>query len=509
LDGGAQGKPRVCPICDAQVPDGSRNCPSCATDLSLFDVPLDATDVATGSKDNVDKILAELEKGEKDKALQGLKSIGTEEAAKPSTDIAGHQVIEVFQCPECGSDVPTTSNTCPKCGVMFADATAEIYQCPLCNAIIEASTAVCPGCGAIFEATEATPPPAQPAPPKPSAPAPPKTQPPKAAASTPPAPKAEPARRPEPAKAEPPVSFVERMKALRAQRDGVAPSVSTAAPPAARPSTPGQPRPQVPAQPSRPPQAGAPKSLPDMVAKIKDDFALARKVNLDIAHAKDIINRAVAAGRDKDLKTAIALVSQGEAEVERAFTVYLTKEIVSLEKQLREVQASGVDVSAIGAIVSRARTGLAGKRWAEAVSALDSARGNLTSIASEYFEAQKGLGAIKQVVDDAGVLRIDLGDGRTLYEDCLKATVRKDWDTAKMLAEQCDEHFKKILPAYIANEMRKAKTKLLEVKMMNVSITKPVGYLKDANVSIKNNNYGAALHSIRLFKEAMDAVGRG
>ena len=251
------------------------------------------------------------------------------------------------------------------------------------------------------------------------------------------------------------------------------------------------------------------RQLPAMVAKIKEDFTLAKRLDVDVTNAKELINRAVAAGRSRDLKMAIELVSQGEAEVERVFTAHIAREIITIEKQAREVQSSGIDVAGITAQISKARSASGEKRWSEAVEALESARDGLGSMASEYFAAQKGLSSIKTIIEDAAALKIDLGEGRTLYDDCLKATVRRDWDTAKMLSEQCGEHFNRILPAYIANEMRKAKTKLLEVKMMNVSISKPVGHLKDANNQIKDGDYGTALHSIRQFRDAMVELDAG
>jgi hypothetical protein len=521
---------------------------------------MDSGDVKLESKDNVDRILAELEKGDKGSAADALKDIGAS-ASTPKTDRAGNTVLEVFQCPECGADVPSTSNTCPKCGVMFEEA--QMYQCPLCNALMDATATTCPGCGASFESVEgesAQPPAAEPAKAEPlkaseatPAAASPPIQLPKHSDVSPDVPKQEqPApKEPEPPAAEPaPMSFVDRMKALRAQKEGGAAVQKPAIPsqPAAQPKPP-QPAAQQPkaaqgpapapqsqtpparavpgpaAAPQQQPRAapaapaGAPQTprpaasgdamrqLPSLVAKIKDDFTLAKRLEIDMTRAKELINKAVAAGRERDLKAAVELVNQGEAEVERSFTGFITKEVVFLEKQTKDVQSSGVDVAGISGLLARARSASGERKWGESIAALEQVRANLNSIASEYFGAQKGLSSIKTIVDDAAALRIDLGEGRTIYEECLKATVRKDWDTAKMLADQCTEQFNKVLPAYIANEIRKAKTKLLEVKMMNISITKPVSHLKEANDHQKNGNFGAALHAVRQFRDSMAELG--
>ena len=75
-----------------------------------------------------------------------------------------------------------------------------------------------------------------------------------------------------------------------------------------------------------------------------------------------------------------------------------------------------------------------------------------------------------------------------------------DDEKASELAKKAGESLTRILPGYIASEMRKAKVTLREIKMMNVDITQPVNILKEANNYVKEGDYCEALSSIKDFK---------
>src|SRR3972149_3225854 len=51
---------KVCPVCDATIEADARNCPSCLTDLSLFDLGGGSEDVHVGEGKNIDDILASI-----------------------------------------------------------------------------------------------------------------------------------------------------------------------------------------------------------------------------------------------------------------------------------------------------------------------------------------------------------------------------------------------------------------------------------------------------------------
>lgn len=130
----------VCPVCDASLDVGTRRCPSCATDLSLFDLDRDGSPDADGIK-----------LGSKEEVDAFLDSLGEEGAAEKLHDIAtevpGSEGIS-FACPACAADVDAGATACPSCGSTFAD-TGEV-GCPSCGATVTPDATACEECGASF-----------------------------------------------------------------------------------------------------------------------------------------------------------------------------------------------------------------------------------------------------------------------------------------------------------------------------------------------------------------------
>jgi DNA-directed RNA polymerase subunit RPC12/RpoP len=59
-----------------------------------------------------------------------------------------------FQCPECGSRVPSDEDGCPVCHVGFRAASLQdhlVYSCPRCGAQVDSEAVQC-SCGVRFEA---------------------------------------------------------------------------------------------------------------------------------------------------------------------------------------------------------------------------------------------------------------------------------------------------------------------------------------------------------------------
>src|SRR5437867_1422196 len=59
----------------------------------------------------------------------------------------------MFQCPECGSSVPSGEDWCPVCRVEFRAASLRdhlVYSCPRCGTQVDSDAIRC-SCGAWFE----------------------------------------------------------------------------------------------------------------------------------------------------------------------------------------------------------------------------------------------------------------------------------------------------------------------------------------------------------------------
>ncbi len=545
---------RTCPVCDESVPADSGRCPHCSTDLTLF-----ALDGTAGEADTPD--LAEVEGdahvGELLKAADG--DLFEDEPAEE---------IEDFQCPECNAIVPGDANSCPNCGVEFAEG--EVFECPLCKTLVDIDTDKCPNCGAEFVDDEET------AEEEPAAggtttdggaaaggPA---TDGGAAAAVEP-----EPAKElsfadrmkamkekgeapdveKEPAEVKPDappqkeMSFAERMKAMKegktipkldaqpkpaakpaetkpdAKKTAAPAKAPEAKPEVAKPEA-GEPDAQKPAPAAAPETAAAAapeptkveskpipkeryKELPKLIGIVKKQLALAKRLNLDVSSSRALINQAVAAGKNKDLDTAINLVDEGKKGIEDSINTHLYAKLNSLTSKIEEVKKTGQSVSDAEENLPKIRKHLKADDFEFALNEIEATEGLLVDAVGEDFIDAKGeLKKVENAIEDAGVLNLKIEEAKKLYTEAKNAAELEDWNSVSLYSKQSMEHLMKDLPSHISSEMRKAKSSLLEIKMMNISITEPVEFLKQANISIKQGSYLSALHSIRKFKDFID-----
>ena len=113
---------------------------------------------------------------------------------------------------------------------------------------------------------------------------------------------------------------------------------------------------------------------------------------------------------------------------------------------------------------------------------------------------QAELDVIAKTLKDAISLHINVSEAKSFFDEAQMAIDLDDDEKASELAKKAGESLTRILPGYIASEMRKAKVTLREIKMMNVDITQPVNILKEANNYVKEGDYCEALSSIKDFK---------
>ncbi|MCK4443029.1 MAG: zinc ribbon domain-containing protein, partial [Thermoplasmata archaeon] len=159
---------KTCPVCDTTVAADARKCPSCDTDLTLFDIDmdgeLDVDKIEISDESAIDDILSSIVgKDESSKLLEDIKSIGkesdmnemVEEIEPEPTKVEEEPRIEeggAFECPSCGSIVGADQTSCPNCGVEFEEQEILEFECPVCNAPVSATASSCDNCGVKFEA---------------------------------------------------------------------------------------------------------------------------------------------------------------------------------------------------------------------------------------------------------------------------------------------------------------------------------------------------------------------
>jgi hypothetical protein len=216
-----------------------------------------------------------------------------------------------------------------------------------------------------------------------------------------------------------------------------------------------------------------------------------------------LINRAVSAGKSRDLENAIKLVKEGKAGLEKDIRIAMLSKLRTLEPALSLEKKSGKNTSTMERALAESRRSIEVSDFQSASDAMTGVEGQLLSTSTANI-SQVELEAVSCAIADADALHLNVSEARTFYNAAAQANSEKDLKKSSQLSKQATDVLNRILPSYIAAEMRKAKVTLREIKMMNVDISNPVSILKETNDHVLTGNYCAALGSIKKFKDFVE-----
>ncbi len=548
-DGANVQKSRTCPVCDEAVPPDAQVCPSCSTDLSLFSADDSGGDLT--DPEELKRSLLSAENGHVAELLHAAEDNLPPLPPKPSAAESG----ESAECPACHKSIAMEAVKCPHCGVEFV--IEEVFECPMCGTLVDIHVNKCPSCNAEF-VDEAEPAASQPPVQHAAAPKPPQPEPKLEPASfvdrlrqmkdegpSKPAESAQPKKE---------LSFAERMKLMKGDKPAeVAPAQPAPTTPARPPSQaaskpqaqpqkvppqatqaaaqpkkeasisdrvkslkdgavtqakPAQPVPtQKPTQPQVPtPEASVKegyKELPVYIGEVKKLLIIANNLYIDVSTSKALINRAVSAGKTRDLENAVKLVKEGKTGLEKDIRIAMLSKLRTLETALSLERKSGKDTSPQERAISESRKSIDVADFQSAIDTMKRLENHLLSTSTANL-SQVELESVSCAMADADALHLNVGEAKALYNAAVQANAQKDSQKLAQYSKQATEVLNKVLPPYISAEMRKAKVTLREIKMMNVDISSPVNLLKEANDHVLSGNYCAALGSIKKFKDFVD-----
>ncbi|MEK6988484.1 MAG: zinc ribbon domain-containing protein [Candidatus Thermoplasmatota archaeon] len=482
---------KVCPVCDASIDADARNCPSCLTDLSLFDLGGDSVDVHVSEGKNIDDILASIMEGRTDQPeiFETLKNVATShpaskdllvEAKKKAPPAAPprEEPDDQFLCPVCNTVVHGSDTVCPGCGAEFSEGESTEYECPVCKAAVPSDAGQCPSCGVHFAseegatpATEESAPPPhleeepimEREPPKPVAP-------PRAPASL-----ITVASSPKPSR----IGFRPRLQAVRESRRSAEPDL-----------------------PQGDPKLIA-RELPKLVNDVKPLLVSAKRIGLDIEAGKRFINDAVQAGKRRDIAKAVRFIADARKSLDVAFVEFIGGRMETFATELDKAQASAA--SPPRQYLDDALAKLEKRDYGGAWDTLQSATQAFQSQAKEYNEARNVLDSDARLLGEVRSLGMDVREIDRLSKQGRDAMDRKDFQGALRLAKQAHDRLLRDVPSFMQKQMHEARNTLLDLKIRGGDLSKPVGIVKEASLAEKNEDW---LEAIRFVKEFYKSIGK-
>jgi RNA polymerase subunit RPABC4/transcription elongation factor Spt4 len=464
---------KVCPVCDSTIDADARTCPSCLTDLSLFDVggevSEEAVDFHTTEGKSIDEILASIMEGRADQPeiFETLKSVGTSppksddvvvetkppEPAEPGGETP--EAEEQFLCPVCDTVVRPEDTVCPGCGAEFSEGEATEYECPVCKAIVPADASHCPNCGVHFAPGAG-----------------------EARETGPGAPEAEAAG---------PITIRgtlrSRIDSLREERASAHPELPT-----------GDVKLMA-------------RELPRLVSDVKPLLVTAKRIGLDIEAGKRLINEAVQAGKKRDIDRAVRLIAEARQSLDVSFLKFIGGRLEAFVAEVNRAQ--GGAASSVDAQLEEAFANLRTGNYDAAWDTLQTALQGFMSQAKEYHEARGMLDGDSKLLVEVRGLGMDVQEVERLSKESREALDRRDADGASHIAKQAHERLLKDVPVFVDGQMKKARDILLDIKVRGGDVSKPVGMLKEAKAHAEKDEWDESLRFLREFFKEVGRGGRG
>ena len=535
---GSTGK--LCPICDSPIEPGATKCSFCGTDLTIFGAE------STSAAQEESRVVKETAPAAAPKPAPTIQPAA--QPPKAAAPVAPPKVEPIkekpapkaeeatFQCPNCNGAVKESDTVCPQCGAVFEEAAQ--FECPACGTLVDADAKTCPGCGAMFveegeEEEEAKPAPAAPAA---------KPQQPAQATPTATAVKVE-------AGSDEEVIVVEgesgdvihdeeiheeilRIKEERAEeaapvkkvrRPGIgglfrggpkeegaaAPRVAAPSPaPAAAAAQPtpaltlGMPPATKRQLPADPKVQGA--ELAKIVNEVRALLNIATEKKLLIDESKDMLDRGITAGRERQLQNAFTLISGAEEKLNVRLREYAVAAFSALQDEIAVGKRLGGNTAKADVLSKEAKRAAETPDYQAAFVFMDKAKTELAPITGKYNATKSTLHKYERLVKDSRAVGIDNEPLKETLEEAKAAFDALDFEKAESIARGSTEEIMAQVKTRIGPEIDKAKSMLVEVKMKAESGVGPqITILKSAIKAYKEENYMEALAEIKRFKKEM------
>jgi hypothetical protein len=342
-----------------------------------------------------------------------------------------------FDCPDCGYHIKGEATKCPKCGVEFVIEEVAETVCPVCGEGVTPEATTCPKCGANFESTEAIPTAPQPVPPA-EMPAP--------IAVAPVQPAIEPEKAPESDEAE-----------LR-------------------------------------------QKFPELVAEVKPLLTLARENDVDVSDARRLIDKAVHAGKERDIVSAVRYVKDCQTSIRASIDAKLDRETQYLEKLIEVAKSMGSDPTGIGEAIAKIKEMRVQGDLAGAMRDSKEGKKAAEKLTGKYIEANELADELEKLINGCERFYVDVRESRRLLTEARDAGEHGDWSMMGILARKGREEALKTLPDILNSELKKARTQLLEAKAQGKDVSTLIKILKEAGTATKAQRYEESVERLLEFK---------
>jgi RNA polymerase subunit RPABC4/transcription elongation factor Spt4 len=248
------------------------------------------------------------------------------------------------------------------------------------------------------------------------------------------------------------------------------------------------------------------KQFPVLVAEVKPLMAMAKDFDIDTSECRRMIDKAVRAGKQKDIATAVQCVKECRSSVRFAIEERLTRDMEHMEKLIEVARSMGGDTDEMTGSINNLRDKMSRDELQAALEESRNGRKIAEKITGKYIEAHDICESLERLVQNSERFYVDVREARNLLKEAQEAGERGDWSMMGILSRKGREDIMKTLPEVLKSEMRKAKSTLLDSKADGKDVSVMVKILKDAGMAVKREKYEETLDRLIEFKAEMKRI---
>jgi predicted RNA-binding Zn-ribbon protein involved in translation (DUF1610 family) len=273
----------------------------------------------------------------------------------------------------------------------------------------------------------------------------------------------------------------------------VPPTQPIAAPPVASPVEPDM-------QKEKMSQEALRKRFPELVADVKPLLALANEHGMSVSEGRRLIDKAVRAGKDNDVVSAVKYVKECRESIVTALNNRLDHDIEYLEKLVNVAKSLNSSPAVLLDSIKLIKEKRAIVDLEGALKESANGRKQAEKLTGKYIEANELCEGLEKLIQSSERFYVDVREARKLLSEAKDAGEHGDWSMMGILARKGNEEILKTMPDILHNELKKAKTMLLDAKAEGKDVTMLVKLLKEAGNAHRQKRYEEALDRLIEFK---------
>jgi len=245
------------------------------------------------------------------------------------------------------------------------------------------------------------------------------------------------------------------------------------------------------------------QEFPSLVAEVKPLLIVSKDHDVEVGEGRRLIDKAVQAGKQRDLATAVQMVKEARASIKAALDDRLDAEEGNLNKLVDVVSRSGADPKEVSESLLALR-GLRGNGDIEgALEAAAKGRKAAERSSGKYLEASDMVESLSRLIGVCDQFYLDTREAKRMLVEARDAGEHGDWGMMGILARKGREQLLRSLPEATRGEMRKAKNQLLDAKADGKDVRTLVKVLKAAGVAMNREMYDQTLETLSDFKDEL------